>query len=155
MKTTNEYQQKILANRVLAIACLSAVFGLTGCEQEGPAEKAGEKVDRAAENAEQKIDQATEQAERKIEAAKESVTSKTQAVGKYVDDSAITASVKSAFLNDPVLKASQIEVITTKGVVTLNGTVNAETSVSRAIEVARAQRDVQSVQSNLVVKKDK
>lgn len=152
MKTTNEYRQKILA-RVFVITCLSAVFGLTGCEQQGSAEKAGEKIDRAAENAEQKIDQVADEAGKKIEAAKESVTNKTQAAGEYVDDSAITTRVKSAFLNDPVLKASQIEVITNKGVVTLRGTVNSETSVSRAIEVARTQSDVKSVQNNLVVKK--
>jgi hyperosmotically inducible protein len=153
MKTTNAYPQKNLAKRILVMACVAAVLGLSACEQKGPAEKAGEKIDRAAENAEQKIDQAADEAGQKIEAAKESLTDKTQAAGEYIDDSAITAKVKAAFVNDPVLKASGIEVITNKGVVTLNGTVNAETSVSRAIEVARSQKDVISVQSNLVVKK--
>jgi len=153
MKTTNAYPQKILAKRVLVMACLSAILGLTACEQKGSAEKAGEKIDRAAENAEQKIDQAANEAGQKIEAAKESLTDETQAAGEYIDDSAITTKVKAALVNDPVLKASGIEVITNKGVVTLNGTVNSETSVSRAIEVARTQTDVISVQSNLVVKK--
>ncbi|MFI3156345.1 MAG: BON domain-containing protein [Methylococcaceae bacterium] len=155
MKITNEYRQKILANKVLAIACLSAVFGLAGCEQEGPAEKAGEKIDRAAENAGQKIDQATDQAEKKIEAVKESVTDKAQAAGEYIDDSAITTTVKTAILNDPLLKASHIEVTTNKGVVTLSGTVNSEPSIGRAIEVAHSQRDVKSVQSELIIKKAK
>ncbi len=155
MKTTNECRQKILANKVLVMTCLFAVFGLAGCRQEGSAEKAGKKIDRAAENAEQKIDQAKDQAEKKIEAAQESVTDKTQTAGEYVDDSAITAKVKAAILNDPLLNASQIEVTTNKGVVTLKGTVNSESGIARATEVANTQRDVKSVQSELIVKKDK
>ncbi len=151
MKTTNECRQKILADKVLVITCLAAVFGLAGCQQEGSAEKAGKKIDRAAENAEQKIDQAKDQAEKKIEAAKESVTDKTRAAGDYVDDSAITAKVKAAMLNDPLLNASQIEVTTNQGVVTLNGTVNSESSIARATELANSQKDVKSVQNNLVV----
>jgi hyperosmotically inducible protein len=64
MKTTNKYRQNILADRVIVIACLSAVLGLAGCQQEGPAEKTGKKIDSAAEKAEQKIDQTTEQAKK-------------------------------------------------------------------------------------------
>lgn len=36
------------------------VGGLAGCEQEGPMERAGEKVDRAAEDTGRAIDDATE-----------------------------------------------------------------------------------------------
>jgi hyperosmotically inducible protein len=81
MKTT------ILADRVLVIACLSAVLGLAGCQQEGTAEKAGQKIDRAAENATQKIERATEKAETKIEAAKESLDKKADKAGEYIDKS--------------------------------------------------------------------
>ena len=87
MKTTNKYKQNISANRVLVITCLSAVLGLAGCQQEGTAEKAGQKIDRAAEKAEQKIEQATEKAEVKIEAAKESLDQKAQKAGEYIDES--------------------------------------------------------------------
>lgn len=81
MKTT------VLADRVLVITCLSAVLGLAGCQQEGTAEKTGQKIDRAAENAEQKIGQATEKAEAKIEAAKESLDKKADEAGEYINES--------------------------------------------------------------------
>ncbi|MGZ4955276.1 MAG: BON domain-containing protein [Methylobacter sp.] len=152
MKITNEYKQNILANKVLVMICLTAVFGLAGCQKEGSAEKAGKQIDRAAENAEQKIEQTTQQAEEKIEAAKESVSDKAQAAGEYIDDSAITSKVKAAILSDPLLSGANIEVTTTQGVVTLNGMVNSEPAIDRAIEVANTQKDVKSVQSKLIVK---
>lgn len=152
MKTTNKFKQNISASRVLMVTCLSAVLGLAGCQQEGTAEKAGKKIDRAAENAEQKIEQATEKAEVKIEAAKESVIDKTQTAGEYIDDSVITMKVKTAILNDPLLNASHIEVTTVNGVVKLSGTVDSEQSIGRAMAVASSQKNVKSVQTDLIVK---
>ncbi len=69
------------------ITCLSAILGLAGCQQEGTAEKAGQKLDRAAENAQQKIDRGAEKAEAEIETAKESLNQKSEQVGEYVDES--------------------------------------------------------------------
>lgn len=151
MKTINEYKQNILTDRVLVIACLSAVLGLSGCQQEGTAEKAGKKIDRAAENAEQKVEQVTEQANKKIEDAKESVTDKAETSGEYIDDSIITTKVKAAILSDSLLRASHIEVTTVKGVVKLSGTVDSEQNIGRAMEVAKAQKNVKSVQTELIV----
>jgi len=151
MKTTNEYKQNILTDRVLVIACLSAVLGLAGCQQEGTAEKAGKKIDRAAENAEQKIEQVTEQANKKIEGVKESVTDKAETSGEYIDDSVITTRVKAAILSDSLLRASHIEVTTVKGVVKLSGTVDSEQNIGRAMEVANGQKNVTSVQNDLIV----
>ncbi|MGD1983596.1 MAG: hypothetical protein PVF93_06775 [Chromatiaceae bacterium] len=48
---------------VLLIALFSA--GLIGCEQEGPAEKAGAKVDEAMETAGEKLEEAGEAIEEK------------------------------------------------------------------------------------------
>ncbi|WP_374089597.1 BON domain-containing protein [Methylomicrobium lacus] len=152
MKTINECMQNVLAPRILLITCLSAVLGLAGCEQEGTAEKAGQKIDRAVENAEQKIEQATEKTEKRLENAKESVTDKTQSAGEYIDDSVITMNVKAALLNDPFLKSSQIEVTTVNGVVKLSGTVDSELNIGRAIEAAKSQSNVKSVQTELTVK---
>ena len=85
MKTTNEY--KLLTGRVLVMTCLSAALGLAGCQQEGPAEKTGKKIDQAAENAQQKIEQATEKAEIKIDAAKESLNKQVEAAKESVNES--------------------------------------------------------------------
>ncbi|WP_366513226.1 BON domain-containing protein, partial [Methylobacter sp.] len=147
MKLPHEAPSTGLARHVLGIACLSAAVGLAGCDQQkDTAERAEEKVERAAETAEQKIDQAKDQAQQEIGAAQESAT------GEAVDDAAITARIKAAMLTDPLLKGSNIEVTTVNGVVTLRGTVNEEPDIARAIEVAKTQLDVKSVQNSLVVK---
>jgi len=151
MKTTNEYKQKTLIDSAVVVTCLAVVLGLTGCQKEGTAEQAGKKVDNAAEKAEQKIERTTEKVGKELESAKESVTDKAATAGEFIDDSVITTTVKAAILNDPLLHASHIEVTTDKGVVKLSGTVDSEPNISKAIEVAKRQKNVLSVESSLVV----
>jgi hyperosmotically inducible protein len=57
----------------------------------------------------------------------------------------ITTKVKAKFAADDVVKASQIEVSTTNGVVTLTGNVDSEVAKSRALELARNTTGVASV----------
>jgi hyperosmotically inducible periplasmic protein len=129
-----------LSYRVIFIVFLmSFVLGMVGCQQEGTAEKAGQKVDQAAEKA-----------GKKIEGAKEAAVEKTAKVEEYMDDSAITAKIKAEILSDPLLKVSQINVTTTNGVVSLSGTVDSQQSIDRALEIARSVKDVKSVENGLV-----
>lgn len=151
MKTTNECRLSISTKKLSMIISLFAVFGLASCQQEGPAEKAGKKLDRSVENAEQKIEQGTEKTEKKLDEVKESITEKTEAGSKYIDDSVITMKIKAAILNDPLLKVSQIKVTTVDGVVQLSGTVDSQQSIDRAVEVVKSQDGVKSVQSDLIV----
>jgi len=72
-----------------------------------------------------------------------------QSTGEYVDDSAITAKVKAAVLQDPALKVFEIGVETVKGVVQLSGFVSSSETVNRATQVASSVRGVTSV---LIVK---
>jgi predicted small secreted protein len=62
-------KERKMAKNIL-IASLLAMFaiGVIGCEQEGPAEKAGKKIDNAVEEAGEKIEEAGEKIE---ESAKE------------------------------------------------------------------------------------
>ena len=114
----------------------------------GELEKARQKIDRTAENAKQEIGQATEKAGKELEGGKE----KAVIDDEYFDDSEkITMNVKEAILNDPLLKASQIEVTVVNGVVKLSGTVDSEQSIGRAMEVANSQKNVKSVETNLIV----
>ncbi|MGR8939957.1 MAG: BON domain-containing protein [Gammaproteobacteria bacterium] len=85
MKTTNEYKQKLPPHNILLMTFLAVVLGLAGCEKEGTAEKAGQKIDQAAENAQQKIEQATERAEQKIDAAKEALDRQADSAGDYIE----------------------------------------------------------------------
>ncbi len=103
------------------------------------------------EKTELKIDMATEKLEDKVGSVKESVVDKAETAGAYVDDSVITANVKAAILNDPLLNASHIEVTTANGVVTLKGTVDSEPIIGRAIDVASSQKNVKSVKTDLIV----
>jgi osmotically-inducible protein OsmY len=75
-----------------------------------------------------------------------------EGTGEYVDDTTITAKVKTAILTDPDLKVLQINVETFKGVVQLSGFVNSAQSVKKAGEVAGSVKGVTSVKNNLVVK---
>ncbi|MDA8166072.1 MAG: BON domain-containing protein [Desulfobacteraceae bacterium] len=72
-------------------------------------------------------------------------------LGSMMDDGAITARVNAAMVNDPEVKARQIDVDTLQGVVTLTGTVESEAVAKRAAEIARATEGVREVRSYLQV----
>lgn len=79
-------------------------------------------------------------------------TSYKESTGEYVDDSVITAKVKSKIFDDPTLKVLQINVETFKGEVQLSGFVNSATASDRAVQAARAVKGVRSVKNDLIVK---
>ena len=68
-----------------------------------------------------------------------------QSAGEAVDDTAITAKVKSSFIADPVVSASAIDVDTLAGTVSLNGIVISEQERQRAIQLARSTQGVRQV----------
>ena len=88
----------------------------------------------------------------KIESTKETIGDNVEKTGDYLDDTAITAKIKAGILGDPLLKVTQINVITTNGVVTLNGVVDSQQSIDRAMEIAQSVNEVKSIENNLVVK---
>jgi len=81
-----------------------------------------------------------------------SATPQKESTGEYVDDSYITTKVKTAILNEPGLKSSEINVETFKGEVQLSGFVNSQSDISRAIEVARSVKGVKSVKNDMRLK---
>jgi hypothetical protein len=58
MKKQTTLTAFVLSKGLLAIAFLSASLALMGCENEGPAEQAGEKIDRTTEKAGDKMEDA-------------------------------------------------------------------------------------------------
>jgi len=155
MKKTNTYKQTIPVKKCFVISGLFVALGLISCQQEGAAEKVGQKLDRTIENAEQKIEQKTEQVGKEIRESKKeagiSIAETTEAGKQYIDDSVITASVKAAILNDPLLKVSQIKVTTVEGVVQLSGALDSQESIDRVVELTKNQKDAKSVQNNLIL----
>ena len=79
-------------------------------------------------------------------------TSKQEGMGEYVDDSVITAKVKSMLAADDFLKSFQIGVETYKGIVQLSGFVNAQKAVDKAVEISSSVKGVKSVKNDLIVK---
>jgi osmotically-inducible protein OsmY len=76
-------------------------------------------------------------------------TSTHEGTGQYVDDSVITAKVKTAILHEPGLKVAEINVETYKGVVQLSGFVSSRADMDRAVEVARGVNGVKSVTNKM------
>lgn len=77
---------------------------------------------------------------------------KQESAGQYMDDTAITAKVKAALLNESSLKAAPINVETYQGVVQLSGFVGSEDDARMAGNVAAGIPDVVSVKNDLIVK---
>ena len=75
-----------------------------------------------------------------------------ESTGEYVDDSAITAKVKTALVKDDAVKAFQITVNTFKGVVQLSGFVDNSDQKSAAETDARGVPGVSDVKNNITVK---
>ena len=79
-------------------------------------------------------------------------TATSKSTGEFIEDASITAKVKTAFVQDPVVHALQVGVDTFKGNVQLNGFVDTPEQKARAEQVARSVSGVGSVQNNLTVK---
>lgn len=79
-------------------------------------------------------------------------TPKQESTGQYIDDSMITTKVKSAILNEPSLKVSQINVETFKGKVQLSGFVDSAAAGSKAATLARSVAGVTSVENDTRVR---
>jgi Predicted periplasmic or secreted lipoprotein len=69
--------------------------------------------------------------------------------GRVIDDSVITAKVKTALISESDTKAYQINVETFQGVVQLNGFVDDANARRRAEQVAQEVEGVKRVQNNL------
>jgi hyperosmotically inducible periplasmic protein len=72
--------------------------------------------------------------------------------GQTIDDSAISAKVKTAFARDPGVKALDVKVDTHLGTVQLSGWVNTAQEKARAEELAKAVPGVKAVENKIVLK---
>lgn len=75
------------------------------------------------------------------------------AMGRFINDSALTARVKAALAADDITDAIEIEVETTRGVVLLEGTVDSAIEKLRAAKLARGIEGVEGVMNKLTVTK--
>lgn len=75
-----------------------------------------------------------------------------RSAGAVVDDSVITAKVKTALATDPTVAAHQVNVETREGVVQLAGFVDSGDQKSKASELTRRVAGVKQVDNQLEVK---
>jgi len=80
------------------------------------------------------------------------VTRDQQSVGSYVDDSAITTSVKAKFVENTVVDAASISVETLKGTVMLSGFAKNMAEKSSAETIAMKVPGVVGVKNQIVVR---
>ncbi|NIC40858.1 BON domain-containing protein [Aquabacterium sp. A08] len=69
-----------------------------------------------------------------------------------MDDTAITAKVKTAIFNDAALKSAEINVETFKGVVQLSGFVNSATDIQHAVKLVQTISGVRAVRNDMRLK---
>ena len=75
-----------------------------------------------------------------------------ESTGEYLDDSAITTRVKSAFVADKQVSALGIKVVTFKGTVQLSGFANSQQEIDRAVQLTREVAGVKSVKNDILRK---
>ena len=164
-----------------AIVAAFATVALAACQQQAGDRTVGQKIDKALETSKEKLAAAGEKTREKLaevgdQTRKElsEASDKTQQklaevgakteqaasqatggrdAGEVVNDTAITASIKTDYLKDPDLSVLKIDVDTKSGVVTLNGLTPDEAARQRAEKMASAVKGVKEVRNFLVVKR--
>ncbi|AOF20348.1 molecular chaperone OsmY [Yersinia enterocolitica] len=90
-----------------------------------------------------------------VDSAGAKLDSSMKKVDNYMGDSAATAKVKSALLEEKTLKSTDISVETNHGVVTLTGFVTSQVEAETAVDIAKNVEGVKSVSDKLHVKDQK
>lgn len=75
----------------------------------------------------------------------------TQPAKVQFDDSAITTSIKSAYVADDIVKMLQVDVTTNEGVVMLTGRVDTAAESAQAEKIARKTNGVKGVRNMIKV----
>ncbi|GGY77796.1 hypothetical protein GCM10011613_22970 [Cellvibrio zantedeschiae] len=79
-------------------------------------------------------------------------TPKQESTGEYIDDTVITTRVKAAIASDDLLRATEVNVETYKGVVQLSGFVSSVEAQYQAVKLAKEVKGVKSVTNDMHVK---
>lgn len=145
----------------LAMAVVIGVILLvTGCDkQTSSGETVGQKVDKVidktnetAQKAGDKIGDAAKSVEEAVKATAATAQQKASQVGAIIDDTTITASIKTELLKDPGMSALRIDVNTVKGEVTLKGEADNDAARARAGRIAAAVAGVVKVNNSINIK---
>jgi hypothetical protein len=78
-----------------------------------------------------------------------------RAIGEQLDDATLTAKVKTALLQAPDVKGTDVNVTTEKGVVQLSGFISSQAEIERALQLARGVAGVKEVHNKMSLKSGK
>ncbi len=79
-------------------------------------------------------------------------TATQESAGEFIDDSWITTRVKASLVQDPEVRATEVNVETFKGVVQLSGFVSSNAAMDQAVRIAQGTRGVTSVANDMRVR---
>lgn len=90
-----------------------------------------------------------------MDSAGHKIDSSVSKMGNFMDDSAITAKVKAALVDNEAIKSTDISVETTNKMVTLTGFVMSQAQAEKAVMIAKGVEGVSSVSDKLHVRDNK
>jgi hyperosmotically inducible periplasmic protein len=144
----------ITKSRLPLLAALAIAAALTACGKQAEDERtAGQKLDGVIADAKQSAQETRQDAKQAMNDAENSAARAADRTAEVTGDVAITAKVNAALVADDKLKATQINVDTQAGQVTLTGEAPDAQSRERATTLASAVDGVKHVNNQLVVGK--
>jgi hyperosmotically inducible periplasmic protein len=155
MKRGYELKHHLAKSVVIGIT----LFMTSWDRQTSTGETVGQKVDKVIDKTNQtaqttgdKIGEAAKSAEQAVKSTAESVQHKAGEVGTLMEDSAITASIKTELHKNLGLNALKIDVNTVKGEVTLDGEADSDAARARAERIAAGVTGVLKLNNAIRIK---
>lgn len=134
---------------VIGVLLMAAALG--ACDRRDDDRTTGQKVDAAIAKADEKVDAAKHDADKALADAKKATTEAVHAAAAAVNDTTITAAVKSSLSSDAELKPADLGVETHYGRVSLRGMAPDAAARDRASQLAAAVQGVVAVDNQITV----
>lgn len=137
--------------RIPLLAVVAVAAALAACSKQDDERTAGQRLDGAISDAKQSAAETKQDAKQAINDAEISAKRAADTTAQVSSDVTITAKVNAALVADDKLKATQINVDTREGQVTLTGQAPDAQARARATTLASAVDGVKQVNNQLVV----
>lgn len=139
------------ARRISLLSALALAAAMTACSKQEDDRTAGQRLDGAVADAQRAADNTRQEAREAVNNAEARTERAANDASQATSDMGITAKVNAALVADDQLKATQINVDTREGMVTLTGKAPDSKSRERATTLASAVDGVKHVNNQLVV----
>ncbi|MFG6412907.1 BON domain-containing protein [Roseateles sp. DC23W] len=137
--------------RISLLSAVALAAALTACSKKEDDMTAGQRLDGAVAEAKQAAAETRQDAKEAMAGAEATAERAAADASQATSDVGITAKVNAALVADDKLKATQINVDTREGMVTLTGKAPDSQSRERATTLASAVDGVKHVNNQLVV----